>query len=315
MVPIESVADAPATIASVAVIHRIGPPPTKKRIVSDVPTNSPTIATGRRPRVSASRPASRIPISPGMPLGDAAEERDAGAREVVDVREVAVRELRRRCAEDVGEEPDAGEEQEPLAVLAVEHLSKAAPFLGAGREVGVSAGLVEPAGEHRQQHDREPADRERDAPRVAAEVREREQDHRKCEPRAAREREHRERERTRAFRCLFDDRDAADDDRRVGAGAQDGLCERERLDRRRDGRGGVREADARDRVEEDPSSSDPVGECGGDEREERAAAGDGQRLPEPVVRDVERLRDAVGVLAEERGRRTTRAVPRTRPSR
>ena len=45
-----------------------GPEPRKKIIVRRVPTKSPMIATGRRPRLSASRPASTMPMMPGTPL-------------------------------------------------------------------------------------------------------------------------------------------------------------------------------------------------------------------------------------------------------
>ena len=49
------------------------------------------MVTGRRPRLSASRLASSTPMMPGSPAVTVAEQRDVGVREVVRVREVAVR--------------------------------------------------------------------------------------------------------------------------------------------------------------------------------------------------------------------------------
>ena len=68
IVPIVRVEDAAAMIARVEQNHRSGPLARKNVIVRMVPTMRLTIATGRRPRVSASRPASSTPMSPGTPF-------------------------------------------------------------------------------------------------------------------------------------------------------------------------------------------------------------------------------------------------------
>ena len=62
------VAEAAATIESVDAIQSRGPVDRKKAMERSVPTSRLTMATGRRPRVSASRPARRMPTSPGIPL-------------------------------------------------------------------------------------------------------------------------------------------------------------------------------------------------------------------------------------------------------
>ena len=60
--------DAAAIIARVEAIQRSGPLAKKNAIDRHVPKKRLTIATGRLPRVSARRPAIKIPITPGTPL-------------------------------------------------------------------------------------------------------------------------------------------------------------------------------------------------------------------------------------------------------
>ena len=112
-----------------------------------------TTATGRRPRVSVSRPGEQDAEQAGEAGGDArgspAIPDDEKSRSS---RQVPVRELGRRRAEDVGEEADRGEEPESAPVALVDHL----PDAGRARSdraatllVAVRLGQV--AGEHRDQ--------------------------------------------------------------------------------------------------------------------------------------------------------------------
>ena len=67
IVPIESAAGAAATIAIVMKIQSQRRRRGRRRWCRAVPMSRLTTATGRRPRVSVMRPASRIPKRPGSP--------------------------------------------------------------------------------------------------------------------------------------------------------------------------------------------------------------------------------------------------------
>ena len=167
-----------------------------------------------------------------------AKQRDAAVREVMDVGEVLVRELRRRRAEDVEQEGDRGEEDESAPVTLVPNVSHPAAIdVGSGQRL-VAAGLGQPPPDHRREQDRERAERERDAPRLATDVGERQDDHGDREAEAAGEREHRCRVGAAPSGRLFDDGDGGDrrgrDEERVGGPAhRSGRTDSARTRRRR----------------------------------------------------------------------------------
>ncbi len=182
---------AAATMAIVGATQRSAPSPTKKTTWKSVATSRPITATGRRPRDSASRPATRIPRMPGHTRGDPAEQRDLRVREVVGAGQVAIRELRRRRREHVREERDQTQQDESASVPAVEDLADAPSSPGPLGQRPVAARLVEVAPQAREQDQRRRAHGERDPPAVVAEVGQGEQRDREREPETEGEREQR----------------------------------------------------------------------------------------------------------------------------
>ena len=120
------------------------------------------------------------------------------------------------------------------------------------------------------EEDRERAGDVRDAPAVVADVGERQRDDGEREAEAAGERQHRRGVRARAFGCLFDHRDAGDDQGRVHARALQHLRGGEDLDRRRDGRDPARDRGADDPEQDRAAAAPPVGERGREDRDDRA---------------------------------------------
>ena len=103
------------------------------------------------------------------------------------------------------------------------------------------------------------------------------------------------------------DRDAADDERGVHAGAHEGLRGGEDHEVRRDRAEPTGDAHAEDRAQEDPAPAHAVGEARGHERDQRTEARDREGAAELTVRRVERLRDGIAQLAEQRrGERSDR---------
>ena len=151
IVPTASAAGAAATMAMVMNAQSTAPCPRKKTIVQMVPTSRLDDRDRSTTACLGDPPGEQDAEEPGKPGGDRAEAGDARRVEAAVVGQVPVRELGRRCAEDVGEEADRGEQPEPAAVPTVDDLADPAPVRGPGRELLVPAGLLEVPGEDRDQ--------------------------------------------------------------------------------------------------------------------------------------------------------------------
>ena len=199
---------APATVPSSDHTHMPGPAVRNIRTVKPVPRPTPIEPMSRRPRRSARRPPTTIPMPPGV-LVRIWKAMIPPAEKPRSVRRYSLRNELAGSTNSASRKPGPRQQEQAAAVHRRQLLAPSELRAGAAltRE---PLGLGEPATE--EQHDRDGRQRHEveDAPRADAEIGHLQQHHRDARAERGGGRQHRHRERPRAGGHLLD-RDDADD--------------------------------------------------------------------------------------------------------